>query len=58
MPDSRSLEMIREAIASKKAKQSEVESLKAENQFLKQEIEKLKTENQLYKSLLEQIKAR
>lgn len=57
MPDSRNLEMMREAITSEKEKQTEVERLKAENEFLKQQIESLKTENHLYKSLLEQIKS-
>jgi len=58
MPETRSLQMMKDAIASEKGKQSELEILKARNTFLEQEVEKLKTENQLYKSLLEQIRLR
>jgi integrase len=58
MPDTRKMQMMTEAIASEKAKQSDLERLKAENEFLKQENEKLKTEVTLYKSLLEQIRLR
>jgi integrase len=58
MPDTRKMQMMTEAIASEKEKQSELEILKARNEFLEQEIEKLKTEVTLYKSLLEQVKLR
>jgi len=58
MPDIRKMQMMKEAIHCEKEKQSELERLKSENEFLKQEIEKLKCENQLYKSLLEQIRLR
>jgi integrase len=56
MADSRSLDMMKEAIVKEQEKQSELERLRAENEYLKQENEKLKTENQLYQSLLEQVR--
>jgi integrase len=58
MPDTRTLQMFLETSQQEKEKQSEVERLKAEVEFLSSELEKLRTENSLYKSLLEQVRSR
>ncbi|MBE9169117.1 hypothetical protein IQ238_16865 [Pleurocapsales cyanobacterium LEGE 06147] len=55
MPDDRTLQMFLDASQTEKEKQSELEQLRAEIDFLKTELEKSQAEVSLYKSLLEQM---